>query len=424
MFDSRDELQKKIRLGEDSLLELKAVFFRGGKVTGPKRDELADEMSAMANSGEGVILLGVDDKTREVLGIPLDKMDEVEGTIREICNDSVKPVLPVRLIRLFLPDSQGQERAVLKVEVPRSLFVHKGPGGYFLRIGSSKREMPPDLLARLFQQRSQTRIIRFDEQPVADTSFDDLDRPLWERFIPANDADPRLTLRKMRALADDDSGSERATVGGLLLCSPDPSRWLPGAFIQAVCYRGPVRDANYQLDAEDCRGPLDSQVMQALAFIGRNMRIGAIKDPGRREIPEYSIRACFEALVNAVAHRDYAIYGSKIRLFMFDGRLELYSPGPPPNTVSLDSLDLRQATRNELVTSLLARCPVKTRTMDLVRDYMMDKRGEGVPIILSQTESLAGKKAEYRIIDQTELLLTLPAAVPPEAGRTAEASFN
>jgi hypothetical protein len=48
------------------------------------------------------------------------------------------------------------------MELPRSLFVHRSPGGYFHRVGSSKREMDPDYLARLFQQRSQSRIIRFD----------------------------------------------------------------------------------------------------------------------------------------------------------------------------------------------------------------------------------------------------------------------
>ncbi len=86
--------------------------------------------------------------------------------VREVCNDSIKPPIPVRVYRMELPDETGALRAVLKVDVSRSLFVHKSPGGYFHRHGSSKREMPPDLLARLFQERSQARVIRFDEQSV------------------------------------------------------------------------------------------------------------------------------------------------------------------------------------------------------------------------------------------------------------------
>jgi len=268
--------------------------------------------------------------------------------------------------------------------------------------------MPPDLLARLFQQRSQARIIRFDEQAVPESSFNDLDESLWRRFLPGNDEAPRLTLKKMRVLVDD-NGVERCSVGGVLLCSHDPQRWLSGAFIQAVCYRGKERDANYQLDADELKGSIDEQVRLALAFIRKNMKVHAVKEPARRDIPQFSIRACFEAIVNAIAHRDYSISGSKIRLHIFEDRLELYSPGPLPNTVSIDSLPLRQATRNELVASLLAKCPVNEPKSIIHRDFMMDKRGEGVPIILRETKNLTGKLPVYKIIDQTELLLIIPA---------------
>jgi predicted HTH transcriptional regulator len=70
MFDTTDELLRKIRLGEDSVLELKAVRFRGKKIAGPERDDLADELAAMANTADGVVLLGVDDKTRRIEASP------------------------------------------------------------------------------------------------------------------------------------------------------------------------------------------------------------------------------------------------------------------------------------------------------------------------------------------------------------------
>ncbi len=111
--------------------------------------------------------MGVDDATREVLGIPLESLDAVEGWVREICNDSVKPALDVDILKLELPDAAGTLVPVVRIDVARSLFVHKSPGGYFRRIGSSKREMSPEVLARLFQERSQSRMIRFDESPVA-----------------------------------------------------------------------------------------------------------------------------------------------------------------------------------------------------------------------------------------------------------------
>ena len=112
----------------------------------------------------------------------------------------------------------------------------------------------------------------------------------------------------------------------------------------------------------------------------RNMAVGARKDPARGERPQYSERAVFEALVNAAAHRDYSIHGSKIRVFMFDDRMEIYSPGALPNTLTIDSLPLRQVTRNECVTSLLNRCPAAIGAETAGRRSFMEKRGDGVPI--------------------------------------------
>jgi len=419
MYDSPEELLRKIRLGEDTSLECKALDFKGDRVASKQRSSLADEIAAMANTADGIFVFGVDDKTKEVLGIPRAKLEVAERFISEICNDTIQPPVDFRSLRMELPDETGTLQAVLRIDVPRSLFVHKSPGGYFRRQGSSKREMPPDVLARLFQQRSQARLIRFDEQTVPGTDATSLDEDLWRRFIGPRAEDARLTLRKMGLLRDDETGTERASVAGVLLCSPTPDRWLPGSFILAVRYRGKKRDSNYQVDAHEIRGPLDAQVRHALAFVDRNMTVAARKDPGRRETPQFNIRAVFEAVVNAVAHRDYSIYGSKVRLFLFDDRLELYSPGPLPNTVTVDSLALRQATRNELVTSLLAKCPVEESTRDLGRSFLMDKRGEGVPIILEESQKLSGRIPEYRLIDDAELLLTIWAAVPESSSEEA-----
>ncbi|HUT44235.1 MAG TPA: ATP-binding protein, partial [Desulfobacterales bacterium] len=164
MFDNIEELIKKIQLGEDSILELKSISMRGNKVTAPDRKDLADEFAAFGNSYNGVLVLGVDDKTKEIEGIPQESLDIVETYVRDICNDSIDPPLNVRIIKMTLPDLQGIDRPIIKIDIPRSLFVHKSPHGYFYRQGSSKREMKPEYLARLFQQRSQARLIRFEEQ--------------------------------------------------------------------------------------------------------------------------------------------------------------------------------------------------------------------------------------------------------------------
>ena len=159
----REDLLRRIRLGEDSTLELKRISLAGSRVTTPRRNDVSDELGAFANGRGGVLILGVDDKTRDVVGIPLDALDPVEAWVREICNDVLKPALDATIRKIELPNAAGGLVPVLCVDIERSLFVHKSHGGYFRRPGSSKREMSPELLARLFQERSQTRMIRFDE---------------------------------------------------------------------------------------------------------------------------------------------------------------------------------------------------------------------------------------------------------------------
>ena len=414
MFNNTADLLKQIAIGEDSVLEFKTIEFKGNQVAGPHRNSMADELAAMANTATGVILLGVDDKSKAIIGIPMDKLDVAETWLRGICNDLIEPPLDCVIRKIPIAAENSDEKIIIRVDVPRSLFVHQSPGGYFRRIGSSKRQMKPDVLARLFQQRSQTRLIRFDEQTVPNAKFNDLDPKLWKRFrtviSPKNDQE---FLEKMKLITRDEDNVLRPTVSGVLMASDAPESFMSSAFIQAVCYRGTERSAAYQLDAKDITGSLDVQIQEACKFVERNMRIYAIKAPNRIETPQFSMNAVFEAIVNAVVHRDYSIYGSKIRLHLFLDRLEIFSPGSIPNTMTVDSLSERQSSRNELLSSLLARCPMNVNAIGSQRSFIMDKRGEGVPIIITESEKLSGRKPEYLLLDDAELKLTIFAAKPP-----------
>ncbi len=205
-------------------------------------------------------------------------------------------------------------------------------------------------------------------------------------------------------------GIHRATVAGVLLCTRNPNQWLPNAGITATRYRGNDR-ASGQIDAQDISGPLNRQIGDAVAFAMRNMRVSSYKGPARVNLPQYSEKALFEAIVNAVVHRDYSMRGSKIRLSMFEDRVEIQSPGSLPNNLTLESMEARQVTRNEALTSVLARMPVGGISGSEDMQYIMERRGDGVLIILRETWELSGKRPEYRLIDNSELRLRLPAAV-------------
>lgn len=232
MFDSAKDLLDKIRLGEDSFLELKAMRFAADRVSAPRRESRADELAAFANAHGGVCVLGVDDGSREILGLPLERLDAAEDFVRELCTDSIAPPMAPIIERLRLPSSTGAQLPVLKVEVSRSLFVHRSPGGYLHRVGSARREMAPDFLARLFQQRSQTRIIRFDEQVVPGCHLDDLAPELWQRFAGVRSVDRRDDLLSKLGMARcDDDKTLRPTVAGVLMACAEPRRWLPNAYV-------------------------------------------------------------------------------------------------------------------------------------------------------------------------------------------------
>ncbi|EBA00914.1 helix-turn-helix domain-containing protein [Marinobacter sp. ELB17] len=134
-----------IRLGEDSSIEFKAVTYEGERPKDPNRDKMAHEIAAFANGQGGRLVLGVS----------------------------------------------------------RSISVHQSAGRYYQRVGSTKQEMKPEVLARLFQQRSQARLIRFDEALVPGTQVEDIDKSLKQRFLKPNTLE-KEQLHKLHLTAKDD----------------------------------------------------------------------------------------------------------------------------------------------------------------------------------------------------------------------------
>ena len=399
-----------IRLGEDSSIGFKAVAFDDIKPKDPNKDKMAHEIAAFANGKGGRIVLGVDDKTRDVIGIPENHVDNTELWIVNISQQNIHPPTQLDTRILQLPNQQGDLKTVICVDIAKSLSVHQSAGRYYQRVGSTKQEMKPEVLARLFQQRSQARLIRFDETLVPRTSKENIDSSLKQRFlkpmIPEHEQ-----FHKLHLTAKDEYGDLGLTVSGVLLLTADPTQWLHNAYIQCVHYSGTERDANDQLDAQDLTGPIDQQINGALEFVKRNMRTQATKTVGRIDIPQYDLGGLFEAIVNAVAHRDYSMTGRRIRLHMFADRLELFSPGQLANSLTIDGLMENTVTRNEALVNLLSR--YYQAREEAGRQALIERRGEGVPKIINSSKALSGKEPLYRLVDDAELLLTIYAASKP-----------
>ena len=201
------------------------------------------------------------------------------------------------------------------------------------------------------------------------------------------------------------------TLSGLLAFGKLPQTHLPSAYVEGAVYRGTRLTSDDLVHSESIKGRVDTQIDDATAFVERFMLKPARKPSGREDHPQYEIGAVHESIVNAVAHRDYSISGSKIRLFLFADRLELYSPGALPNTLTVETMPYRVFTRNQLLISFLSR--MNSHRSGLA---FLESRGEGVRRILEASEAHSGRHPVYELFGE-ELRLTIWAKPSPHDAR-------
>lgn len=349
-------------------------------------EQLAKEICALANFEGGHILLGVENDGT-ITGLTRTPA-EAEEWVMNICRgDGVQPPL-IPYWETLEVDGTVVGVVSLPADLPDKPYKARRGQAWivFIRRGTTSAEASREEEARLYQSSG---LLRYDIRPVAGTSLEDLDRRRLSAYfehvriqdIP-DDAD---TTEWERLLVNtdfmiEDRGRSIATVGGMLLFGLNPGRWLPQAGITALAYDGTERDYATREDAR-LRGPLvpivdrnleilDRGVIdQAIDFVTRNIGHAADLEGGRRhDRSDYPLEAVREAVVNAVAHRDYTIAVTDIEVAIYADRIEVISPGRLPNTVTVEKMRSGyRATRNELIKEVL-------------RDYQyVDARGLGVP---------------------------------------------
>ena len=233
MTISDKDIRRQLRLGEDSRWEFKQIEFSGDTPISPRRGDLADELGAFTNADGGAILCGVaDDGT--IQGMSREQLAALDQLLVEVSTDTIEPPL-----RIHVHHRELDGKAFLLVAIPRGEALHEQRGRAFLRVDATKRRLQSDERLRLAQNRTQGRYLWFDKQVVPGTGFETLIERLWEPLLSVEGAtDPRRGLTNLRLLAQDETGVDRATVAGLLLCAPSPQDWLPQATIAATHYRG------------------------------------------------------------------------------------------------------------------------------------------------------------------------------------------
>ncbi len=314
---------------------------------------LAETLAALANTQGGLLLLGVN-----AAGKPtgISDPDAARAAVQAAGLLSAPPLI---LPQPGIVELDG--RPVCVVEVPSGLpHVYSVAGRYLTRADRQNRLLSATELTGLLLARGEAG---FESRPVPGAGMDDLDPIQVEAYLaalgpPAGDGWQR-TLLARGCLAQAADGLV-PTYAGVLLFGRQPQRFLPNAQISLVRYAGP--EMSDEFERHDATGTLPEQIRQAEMFVSANIRRGMRLSVGassganfrRQETTEYPLGVVREAIVNAVAHRDYAIRGDNIRVLMFSDRMEIYSPGRLPGHVTLENLTTERFSRNEALVQALS----------------------------------------------------------------------
>ena len=341
-----DELRAIIALGEDSTRQFKA------DVRNP--DSLASDMAAFANSEGGVMLLGIADNG-SIVGLSSEDVRRINQLISNAASQGVRSPLTVKTENVAV----GPDSVVIVLTVPKGIdkpYFDKN-GVIWLKAGADKRRVnSKEELRRIFQITAQ---FHADELPTKagiealdKLRFRDFLQDVHNREFPADTGELKRLLQNMNLATEDGMMS----LAGLLMFAEHPERVMPQFGVKAIRYPGVKIHGTDYLDTEDFAGPLRKIFDDALGFVMRNLhKVQAgrgVNAPGVPEIP----RTVFEELlVNALVHRDYLV-SAPIRLFIFDDRIEIISPGHLPNNLTVAKiLAGNSVIRNPILVSYLAK---------------------------------------------------------------------
>jgi predicted HTH transcriptional regulator len=321
-----------------SVLDLVEILKRPeGKTLEFKRDLSSPDgalksIVAFANTAGGTLLVGVEDRSRHVRGVP-DPLD-LEERLASLVSDRISPRIVPEIE--ILPWRRAQ---VLALQVHPSAsrphhLTREGPtGGVYVRVGSTNRRADAELIEEL---RRFARGEGFDEQPMPGLDSEALDFRAASESFAAFRKLARRDLETLRLLTDH-QGRKIPTVGGMILFGKDRERHFPDAWIQAGRFQG--SDRSRIVDRVEIRSLPVRAIEEAIAFVQKHTlhgaEIGAVRRKERWNLPPVAVR---EAIVNGVVHTDYAQRGAPIRLSIFDDRLEVENPGLLPFGLTVEDL--------------------------------------------------------------------------------------
>ncbi len=379
------ELHQRIERWEDLHTEFKQQLVRPV--------DLAKALIAFANTDGGQLILGVT-QDRAIIGV-----DDPDAVMRQVDNaayNNCEP--PLTIVQETVTTEDG--KTVIVINVPQgNQRPYRTSTGYYVRTTSGRRQASRQELGRLFQAAAS---LYYDETPILRATIKDLNEEAIEQFFEQTRGQTWYSLGPSfeRALvnlklAREIDGVLHPTLAGWLFFTRLPQQLAPHAYVTALRFPGIGIDSDPS-DQKRIEGPMQTMIEDSMRFLNVHLPTPhRIRDLEPEAIPDLPLEALREVLVNAQSHRDYTIQ-SPIRLFVFDDRVEVRSPGRLPNTVTLEALPLGiHVLRNPTLYNLFLR-------MGLVTDA-----GSGIPRMLARVQQATGKRPTLKL-EGNEFVVVLP----------------
>ena len=374
------ELIERVSKGEDYHTEFKERL--------PDNESLARSVVCFANADGGKLIIGIAD-SGNILGI--QNPDEAMRIADDVAFNRCEPS-----ISILQETIEVDGKIVLIISIPKGEQrpYRTKSGIYYLRSGNRCSQASWDEVRRLYQI---SESVFYDESPISRASIANLDidyfRLFLERYLDISPEEGliEIYLKNLRIITD----TKKPTLAGILFFGRNPQQFISYSKIIAAYIPG-TDLATPPYDKKDMEGRIPDILENSLRFSKLYLReehiIEGFKPELHPELPETVLR---EAIVNAIAHRDYTI-SAYIRILIFNDKIEIRTPGRLPNTVTIDSMKIGcHVLRNPTIYNLLYKIGMVTDT------------GSGIRRITKLVKQYTGKEAGLEVTDN-EFILTLP----------------
>lgn len=326
-------------------------FERKNAKIAPK--DIVKHLIGFANAGGGMFVIGIEDDG-QITGFTKPKAHTIAQYLHAVQTLQKMPIAyHYEVMAVQNSDGKPDELLVFHIEPSFNRVIEADDGSAYLR---SKDQT---LLLR-YEQRRQLEYDKgqrnFEDEIVPDADFSDLDMALLEEYkAQLNSTSDIQEILYARNLINK---SGQITNAGILLFGNNPSRYFPNARIRVLKYDGTTQKTGSELNIIkefQLEGAIPRLIVQARQVVASQLREFQTLDKNGNfiKMDEYPEFAWFEGIVNALTHRNYAFLGDHIRVFIYDNRLEIFSPGKLPNIVTLENMRHTRYSRNPRIARTL-----------------------------------------------------------------------